>query len=197
MRHKKIVEMVKGLLLEPSKTFDVSKEGTLTEALKYFFILVLISSVLQTLIRVLFGDLIGSMIGKFGMISISPIPAQPIMSAVMYPVYATLSILLFGGIIHLGVFIVGGKKGLNQTTRVCIYGSTPSLLLGWIPMIKLLGWIPVINIIALIWSLILYIIGIRKLQEISIERAFVGVLMPIIILILVYWKLWSVFHVIT
>jgi hypothetical protein len=67
-----------------------------------------------------------------------------------------------------------GKKGLNQTTKVGIYGSTPSLLLGWLPVIKLLGWIPVISVVLSIWELILYIIGIRKLQEVSTERAFVG-----------------------
>lgn len=191
-----IVKKLKGFLVEPSKAFDDSKEDKLTEALKYFFILVLLSSVLKILIHVFFGNLTGSIIETFGMMSIS-IPAQPIMGTVIYPVYATISIILFGGILHFGVFIVGGKKGLNQTTKVGIYGSTPSLLLSWIPVIKLLGWIPVISVILSIWELILYIIGIRKLQEVSAERAFLGVLIPIIMLILVYWKLLTVFRVST
>jgi hypothetical protein len=184
------VEKVKGFLLEPSNTFDVSKEDTLFEALKYYFILVLINSVLKTLILIFFGKIIVSMMGKFWIIPSNAGIGETIMSSARYLVYAIPTIFIGGIILHIGVYISGGKKGANQTTKALAYSSTPSLF-GWIPTPLLFGWIPVINIITVMWSLGLYIIGIREFQEISTERALLAVVIPLILLYLVYWTLLS------
>lgn len=194
------VEKVKGFLLEPSNTFDVSKEDTLFEVLKYYFILELINFVLKTLILIFFGKIIVSMMGKFWIIPSNAGIGETIMSSARYLVYAIPTIFIGGTIFHIGVYISGGKKGTNQTTKALAYSSTPSLLFGWIPTPLLtpllFGWIPVMNIITVMWSLGLYIIGIRELQEISTERALLAVVMPLMLLYLVYWKLWSITHTI-
>jgi hypothetical protein len=61
-----------------------------------------------------------------------------------------------------------------------IYGSTPRLLLGWIPFL---------GILFALWSLVLCVLGVRELHGISTGKAAVAVvvaiLIPLIIVILV------------
>jgi len=56
------------------------------------------------------------------------------------------------------------------------YGSTPSLLLGWMPFI---------GFIFGIWSMIVSIIGVRRLHEISTGRAVLAYLLGAIIIPLI------------
>ncbi len=168
------VDKVKGFLLEPSNTLYNSREDSLIEALKYYIILVLIYSVLETLIRIFFGELIVSMMGKYAMISGDAEMKDIIVNSIYYIIYAVPGIFISGTFLHLGVYVAGGKKGSNQTLKALVYTSTPSLLF---------GWIPVMNIIAGMWSLGLNIIGIREFHEISTGRAILAVLIPLIFLL--------------
>jgi len=168
------VDKVKGFLLEPSNSLHNSREDSLIGVLKYYLILVLISSVLEALIRIFFGELIVSMMGQYAMISGGTGMKDIIIDSTYYIIYAIPGIFIIGAFLHFGVYIAGGKKGLNQTIKALVYTSTPSLLL---------GWIPIINIIAGMWSLVLNIIGIREFHEISTERAILAVLLPLALLI--------------
>ena len=67
---------------------------------------------------------------------------------------------------------------MTQTFKALMYGATPSLLL---------GWIPVIGFLAAIWALIVEIIGIRQLHEISTGRAVAAVILAIIIPLVVWF----------
>jgi hypothetical protein len=169
------LDKAKGFLFEPSKAFYNSREDSLIGVLKYYLILVLIYSFLETLTRIFFGEMIGLIMGKYAMISGDAGLKQIIMKSIYYVVYAIPGVFISGAILHIGVFIAGGKNGSNQTTKALVYSSTPSLLL---------GWIPVINIIAGMWSLGLYIMGVREFQEISTERALLAVMMPLILILL-------------
>lgn len=169
------LDKAKGFLFEPSKALYNSREDSLIGALKYYLILVLIYSVLETLTRIFFGEMIGSMMGKYAMITGDMGIKQIIMKSIYYVVYSIPGVFISGAILHIGVFIAGGKNGSNQTTKAFVYSSTPSLLL---------GWIPVINIIAGMWSLGLNIIGVREFQDISTERALLAVMIPLILILL-------------
>jgi len=61
---------------------------------------------------------------------------------------------------------------MAQTIKAGMYGSTASLLF---------GWLPIINMIAVIWSLVTEIIGIRQLHEITTGRAILAMVLPLII----------------
>ncbi len=86
---------------------------------------------------------------------------------------STVAAPVVGAFFHIFVYAVGGRKGITQTIKAFMYGQTPNFLL---------GWIPVIGGITSIWSLILFILGIRQLHEITTRRAILAVLMPFIIL---------------
>ncbi len=181
------LEKVKGLLLEPSKTFDSLKDESLEEALKYYAIIAALYSALFALMFAFAGSLFGSMMG-FGRLGTMMGAGVGIGAAVvffvMFLILAIASAFIGGAILHIFVYIVGGRKGIVQTIKVGMYGSTPSLLLGWIPLV---------SIIAAIWSLIVEIIGIRQLHELTTGKAILAVLIPIMLVIILVMVLAALF----
>jgi hypothetical protein len=157
-------EKMKGLLLEPSKTFDALKEEPLEEAVKYYIGIAAVFSALFALILGFVGSFFGSMMG-FGNLGMMLGAGAGIGAAitffVVFIIMAITCAFIGGAILHLFVYIAGGRKGMTQTIKAVMYGSTASLLF---------GWMPIINIIALIWSLVTEIIGIRQLHEITTGR---------------------------
>src|SRR5659263_331808 len=60
-------EKVKGFILEPSKTFDATKEDTLEDALKYYVGITAIFSAISAVLFAFASTLFGSMMGGFEM----------------------------------------------------------------------------------------------------------------------------------
>ena len=109
----------------------------------------------------LFGSMMGS--GNLGMmIGAGAGIGAAITFFVVFMIMAVAGAFIGGAILHIFVYIAGGRKGMTQTIKAGMYGSTASLLFGWLPFI---------NIIAAIWSLVTEIIGIRQLHEITTGRA--------------------------
>jgi len=75
------------------------------------------------------------------------------------------------------VYIAGGRKDIMQTEKAAIYGSTPFLLLGWIPVIGL--------VIGGIWAIILTIIGLRELHEITTGKAILAYVLALAIIFVI------------
>ena len=177
-------EKVKGFLLSPVETFQKVKDEDLGPLMKYFVILTLIFSILMAVI----------MIGlSSAMLSLLPVKlpfmagaAAGGLTAVVTFITLLISLLIglfiIAAIVHIFVYLLGGKKGYTQTVKAMGYGMTPSLLLGWIPFI---------GIIVSIWALIVEIIGVRELQEMSTGKAALAVILPgIIIGIIVGIAVW-------
>ena len=167
-------EKVKGFLVSPVSTFQEVKEEDLGSAVKYFIVLALVFSILWAIIFAA----IGSTITSFMPTNMLPFgAAMGLVGAVVLFITLIVGLIvgLFigGAILHIFVYIVGGRKGYAQTVKAIAYGETPALLLGWIPLIG-----PVFSI----WALILGILGIRELHEISTGRAVLAVLLPAIII---------------
>jgi hypothetical protein len=171
-------EKVKGFLLEPSKTFDATKGENLSEAIKYYAVIAVIYSTIFAVLLAFVGTLFGSMMGRrnLGMLMGAGTGAGgAIIFFVLFMVLAIIGAFIGGAILHIFVYLVGGRKGLEQTIKAVMYGSTPGLLL---------GWIPIIGFIAGIWSLVVEIIGIRQLHELTNGKAVLAVLIPIIIAVI-------------
>jgi hypothetical protein len=154
------------------------EDETLEEALKYYAIIAAVYSALFALMFTFAGSLFGSMMG-FGnlgmMMGVGAGIGAAVVFFVMFMILAIAGAFIGGAILHIFVYIAGGRKGIVQTIKAGMYGSTPSLLLGWIPLV---------SIIAAIWSLIVEIIGIRQLHELTTGRAVLAVFIPIIIAII-------------
>lgn len=176
-------EKVKGFLLEPSKTFDATKGENLNEAIKYYVVIAAIYSALFVVLLAFVGTLFGSMMGgrNLGML-MGAGAGGAIIFFVLFMIFTIIAAFIGGAILHIFVYIVGGRKGISQTIKAVMYGSTPGLLL---------GWIPIIGFIAALWSLVLEILGIRQHHEITTGRAILAVFLPGIILIIILILLWN------
>lgn len=152
-----IFEKVKGFVMDPVEAFNNARADEPGDVLKYFVVLLVINIVLTTItflgrlvfytaisgrsVDALIGDGIRSLIGSF----------------VEGIVVFFLACLFF----HVFVALLVGGKGIGQTLRALVYGSTPGLLLGWVPLIGPLAWL---------WTAALVIIGVRELHETSTLR---------------------------
>ncbi|MDD1745542.1 MAG: YIP1 family protein [Candidatus Methanoperedens sp.] len=167
-------EKVKGFILEPTKTFDATKEDTLEDALKYYVGITAIFSALSAVLFAFTSTWFGSMRGGFGMMSGAGTGiAGAILLFVMLLILIVIGAFIGGAIVHIFVYIMGGRKGIAKTIIALMYGDTPYLLFGWIPLIGL---------IAAIWSLVLNVLGIRQFQELTTGKAILAILRPIIII---------------
>ncbi len=168
-------EKVKGFLFEPSKTFDAIKGENLSEAIKYYAVIVAVYSAIFAVLLAFAGTIFGSMMGgrNLGMLMGAGVGAGgAIIFFVMFMILAIVSAFIGGAIFHIFVYIAGGRKGIEQTIKAVMYGSTPGLLLGWIPIIGFIGGI---------WSLVLEILGIRQLHEITTEKAVLAMVLLIVV----------------
>lgn len=170
-----IVEKMKGFLINPDDAFRQAKGDEPATVLPYFVLLLLINAVLSA-----------ALISVF-MIGTSPLPglvtggiSGAVLLFLILLAGGFLCTLVSGAWLHLWAYIFGGRQGIWQTLKAVMYGSTPSLLFGWIPFA---------GFIFFLWSLVLGIFGIRELQEISSVKATLAValavMIPLILLIIV------------
>jgi len=164
MKTVSLIKNVKGFLIEPLKTFDTSKEDTLGDATKYFLILAIIFAILNVISASIFL--------KLGLME-----ALPFGIVILIP--KIVMIFIWGAILHIGVYIVGGKKGISQTIKALMYANTPALLFTVIVSIFLNG---LLVFVVWLWMLLLLILGIRQLQEITTNRALMAVFIWILVL---------------
>lgn len=159
----------KGFLIEPSKTYDDSKEDTLGDATKYFVILIMIFAILNV-------------ISSHGFFSFGI--RTSLFLLVLSPIIRVMSVFICGAILHISIYIVGGRNGISQTIKALMYAYTPALLFSVIVFLinGILVWV------LWLWALVLLILGIRQLQEITTNRALIAVLVWIVLLSL-FWML--------
>ncbi len=185
-----IVERIKGFLFRPSDTFDDSKDDTLGDAFKYYVVILAISAVLSAIIAAVAFSVIVGMGGPIAAVMIPFGAGTGALAAIgVFGVTIAVGIIgiFIGGVwLHIWVYVVGGRNGLTQTIKAVTYGMTPSLLL---------GWIPIVSIIAGIWALIVEIIGIRQLHELSTGKAVLAVIIAIIIPAIIIGALLAAFIV--
>ncbi|MFA5331491.1 MAG: YIP1 family protein [Methanoregula sp.] len=160
------VEKVKGFFLTPVEAFQKVRSADLSTILTYFAILVVINAILSAIVAVFWVSSSSKYPAMFGG------AAGPVLVFFIVLVAEFLCTLIFGAWLHLWVYILGGRKGIMQTISSVIHGSTPSLLLGWIPYI---------GILFTLWSVVLWALGVHELQELSTGKAILAVVIAILI----------------
>ena len=172
------IERIKGFLWRPAETFEASKEETLSDAYVYFFLLLVIFSVLLAVIIgiVLANPVAQSILGMAPDLELLKIITA--LSATGIIIGGTVGVLIAGIWIHIWAYAFGGRNGLAQTIKVLLYAATPLLVIGWIPVIG--------TGIGAIWSLLLLLTGLMHLQGMYSGRAILALvatlLVPVIII---------------
>jgi hypothetical protein len=175
------INKVKGFLLDPTETLIAHRDESLGDALQYFIAFLVIYGVLTGIMLGLFMGMVGGMAGveaglsPFGAGGLAALGSlgMVVMSIIFIIIFGVIALFIGGIILHIFVYIAGGRKGLTTTIRTVIYSITPNLIFGWIPFIGLLAGF---------WTLALEILAIKELHEISTTRAFIAVFLPAILL---------------
>lgn len=159
-----------GIVTRPARAFAEVREEKLRRTLLYFLILLMLPALLMfigSLIArpVLFTSALGER-QRLGWLFVA-------LSGPCTLVWGVIPFALAVLILHLSVFFVGGRAGLPQTLRVLVYSSTPLFLSVCFPPTLL---------IAMVWSLTLAAVGVRKAHGVSTLRAVVSVLLPLVLL---------------
>lgn len=152
--------------MNPVDTFRKAKDDEPGAVLPYFTLLLLFHAIISALLA-------ASMIGTIpvpGLMTGGSISAVVVFFIILVGGFA--GALVFGAWLHLWVYIFGGRQGIWQTLKAVMYGNTPYLLFGWIPFI---------GFVFTLWSLVLGIFGICKLQEISSLKATLAVALAVMI----------------
>jgi hypothetical protein len=186
-----VVEKAKGFLLAPTKTFQETRTESLGDAFRYYVVLLVIFTILYAIVSVAVGmvmytDSLNQLTatGMFGsdLAELLENFSGFIIALQIFFVYLLFLVLLIGVFLdalfyHVFVILFGGEKGFVQTIKTMMYAATPWFLLGWIPYISIIGGI---------WALILFILGIKENQEMTLGRAILAVLVPIVLILILF-----------
>lgn len=175
------VEKLKGLLMSPVETLRQLREEGLGDALTYFLIILVVYAVLSTIVGMAILSGVSALTGAAYPDSGTWMPLIIFGAAI---IGGFIGIFVGGAWLHLWVYVFGGRNGYLQTVKSLMYGSTP---------VMLLGWIPIVSVIGAIWAFILQILGIRELHGITTGQAVIAVLIAIIIPIIILAILVSCF----
>ncbi len=153
------ITRINGFLRSPNKAFEKEKNTKLDEAFKHMAVLAAVYAVLSGVTSLLFNPAAWQL---------------GILFLVLTYGFLLIFIPLWGLIVHAFAYLFGARSGIHQTLKSVFYGSTPMLLLGWIP-------IPYIIVIFIVWTIVLNIIGLKSLHNMATGRAALAVIVPEII----------------
>lgn len=176
-----LIKKIKIILFQPASYFShLTKEQGVKTAFRYLAAVALFGVVMSLLVSLFvvqtlvsfFGETFSQqeqLVERFG-------PGALVLNAVVN--YITILLLSFVGaaIVHVWLKLFGGKAPYAKTYQLSTYTGTPYYLLMWIP---LLG-----PFIAVVYGLVLAIIGVQHTHGLSKTRALWANLLPLVLVIL-------------
>jgi hypothetical protein len=178
-RHSKgffgaFIETLQMMLTRPGEAFTaMRREGGLGEPLVY----ALIGGTFGLVVGLFYRFALRSVFSGFGRTDALDHmfgSAALILMMIISPVLVAIGTFIVSAILHLCLMIVGGAKQSFETTFrvVCFSGGSINPL----QVIPICG-----GLIAFVWGLVLYCIGLARTHEIETGRAVLAVLLPLII----------------
>jgi len=179
-----MLSQIRGFAFNPARQFAAAKDDSLSDAFKYYIPLLAILGAILSIVAAIGVNMIVSMLGLSGLVLMPGLPelgkiipllgVGTFVGTIILGIIAALYIAVW---LHIWTYLLGGKKGLRQTTKAVVYGATPCLILGWLA--------PVNVLIAPIWSVLLIIGGLIELHELSPGRSIIAVILAILVPVIV------------
>jgi hypothetical protein len=175
-------EKVKAFLLTPVEELQKSRGDSTKSTLLYYILIVLFNAILTALVVLILGghgtlNTMSTLLKQLGW----ALPFVGALGAILVVIVMAILAVVFlfiGGIwLHIWVYIAGGRKGYMHTVKALAYGSTPVMIIGWIPIIG--------PFIGGIWTFVLEVLGVREMHQISTARAAIAVILAVIIPIII------------
>ncbi len=174
-----IINKAKGFLSEPTRAFETYKEETLEEAVKYYLFIAavytLLSAIMTGIIYSIIYSILSPLVSKYYVLKAPNGFTETFGDFFMSFILMLICVFLWGTILHVFAYILGGRRDISRSIKVALYSSTPLIVLGWIPGLNIFGWI---------WVGALNIVGLHQYQDLSEGRAIAAVLTPIILLLI-------------
>ncbi len=175
------VNQITQILTHPNTFFQKLPNESMFSIYSFFIALFSIYTILSIGVSYLLQQLLKS-IGfltseqiNLGIISVSQSTFEIIISIATF---FLMLILIFAvvGLIHLYLKLFKAKATYLQTFQLYVYAYVPTYLFAWIPFI---GWF------AIIWSIVLLVLGVQKTHKLSLLKAlFAFVFIPLALFIL-------------
>ncbi len=167
----------------PDALFDAAaKEKGIGQAFRYYVVISLLMACFYSIVRVLgwlsMGNALSEYLNLLALLGLEGFAAAGGLIAFTFAEAIVDIAFSFIGIavIHAFVYVIGGGRGgYGATYKAMIYGATPAILL---------GWVPVASILVFLRSLYLEIRGLSKLHKITMWRALFAVLAPTLLIVL-------------
>ena len=172
-----VAGIVQKILTHPLDEFRRLRNEDTQSLARYFLILLSINAILSALV-----SLAG--LGALNLIRRTMHIPHPLFIFFLVLLGGLIITPLFAAWLHLWIIAIGGKAGFSQTIKAVMYGNTPGLLF---------GWIPVIGIFFYFWSLVLVIFGVYELHQIEGDRAAFAVILAVIVPVVILAIIASLF----
>ncbi|MFA4824519.1 MAG: YIP1 family protein [Methanoregula sp.] len=175
-------EKAKAFLMTPVEELQKSRDDPTGFTLQYYIFIVLFNAILTALIALLLGghgtlNTMSRMMSQLGWALPFVGAVGAILMVVVVAILAVIFLFVFAIWLHIWVYLAGGRKGYMDTVKALAYGSTPGMIIGWIPIIG--------PFIGGIWTLVLEVLSVREIHQISTERAVIAVILAVIIPIII------------
>src|SRR5918997_1863266 len=172
------VDTVRAVVLDPVGFFrGIARRGDFVNPLIFAVICALISALLSGIINLILSPLFAGP-GDTGEALAEGVVGF-VGNLIFTPIFVVIVLFIVAAITHLLVMLLVRPQnaGFEATFRVSAYIQAVGLI-SWIPII---GWL-----VALVWGIVLYILGLREVHSTTTGRAALIALIPIaVILILV------------
>lgn len=175
------VETVKLIATQPAQAFAMMREkGDLFEALLFGLIPGWVGAVFASLWSLAFPPfwmtmMPGSFRDQLGAAAAASV-ASVVMQIVLAPVLITIVLFVGAGIQHLCLMIVGAlsgsRAGFEGTFRTVCYAGVADFA----QLVPFVGWL-----IAMVWKIVLLVIGFAAVHRTSRGKALLAILIPIIV----------------
>jgi len=169
------VEASKALVTRPVEFFRAAPQGgSIMPALIFALVWTVLSAFLSALVSLLFSLPGALQQGAEGLVGLLlGLILTPVFVAFIFPIL----LFVWTGILHLLVmlFVRPRNMGFGATFKAASYPS----------VVGLVSWIPLIGgIVALVWGVVLTVLGIREMHATSTGRAALVVLIPTALFVL-------------
>ena len=168
-----LTDKLVGFIVRPVETFRAVRDEELAPPAIYWIVLLIINAILTGILAYLgYGAATSMQTG----INIGGGAGAFIAGLIGAIIFGIIGLILWSIFLHIGAKIVGGRGDFADSFKSAVYAQTPSLLL---------GWIPIISIIFTLWAIVLLFLGVRELHELDTMKAVIAVIVAVVLYIIV------------
>jgi hypothetical protein len=176
-----LVETTRQVLGQPTRFFrEMPTTGGIGAPLLYAVVIGWVGAVAAGLYSALFQSIVGGGLTSFGE---RPELAEALhfmqswtgflIQAVFAPVGIAIAVFVAAGVFHLVLLVLGGaQRDFEATFRVVSYSQATSVLM----LVPFCG-----SLIAWVWSVVLYVMGLAEAQRVGYGKATAAVLLPLVL----------------